>query len=241
MAIAYVLAHFDDEYAALPLILRREREGVDQRFFYLTDYATPEISRVRLAETRALLASLGVDPDHARHIGLGSGAQDGALHRHLPTALARLEAALAAEPFERLVVPAWEGGHHDHDACAFMAVRLAAGRPVEQFGLYQGRGLPGPLFRASAPLAENGPITRERLSVKDWLRFAAAVRFFPSQAKTWAGLWPMMFAQYLLAGGFAWQQLDAQRVRERPHPGSLLYERRFGVDYEDLRAALDAL
>ena len=38
MSVVYILAHFDDEYCALPLIWQAAREGLAQRFVYLVDY-----------------------------------------------------------------------------------------------------------------------------------------------------------------------------------------------------------
>ena len=79
------------------------------------------------------------------------------------------------------------------------------------------------------------------MSAGDWAAYLAAVRFFPSQWKAWLGLWPTMFARFALGGGFRYQRLTPARVRQRPHAGPLLYERRSSVTYETLRAALDAL
>lgn len=238
MAIVHILAHFDDEYFATPLIRRIVDMKAEQRFLYLADYASPALSARRMAETRAYLADLGVPPEQVVHVGSGSGALDGELHRHLP----QLRELLAAElsrigEVDRLIVTAWEGGHMDHDVCAALAIALANGAPVEQFSLYNGASLPGRLFRAGAPLTENGPAFRVRLSLPAWLAFAAGVRRFPSQARTWLGLWPVMFANYL-AHGFGCQSLRPARVNERPHPGPLLYERMYGVPYAEVSEAI---
>jgi len=245
MTSVYVLAHFDDEYAALPLLLRDRREGAQPWLLYVADYASPELSARRLAETRALLASLGLPPDRAVHVGAGTGAMDGAVFEALPAARSALEAALSSLPrIDRFVVAAWEGGHADHDACALVTVTLRdaldAAIPIDQFSLYNGHGLPGGLFRACAPIPENGPVMRVSLSAREWMAYAAAVRFFPSQAKTWLALWPSMFMTFLLRGGFGYQALAAGRVRERPHAGPLLYERMFKTPYAAVRARLDA-
>ena len=125
----------------------------------------------------------------------------------------------------------------DHDACAALAVRLSGGAPVEHFSLYNGPQLPGRLFRAGVPLTENGPPIRVRMSSREWLTFAAGVRYFPSQARTWLGLWPVMFANYL-ARGFGYQSLRPARVYERPHAGPLLYERMYSVTYAEVAAAI---
>lgn len=243
MTVVYVLAHFDDEYCALPLVTAGVAAGEDQLFLYVADYARPALAERRFAETRALLAHLGVPAAKVLHVGRGTGAYDGAVHRALAPARAALEAALAGVPrIDRLVSTAWEGGHMDHDMCALLAADLAAAHnspPIETISLYNGPRLPGPFFHGAWPLPQNGPVRRVRLSLGAWIRWMLAVRFFPSQTKTWLGLWPAMFYSYAWRG-FGVQRLDPARIRERPHPGSLFYERMFGVPYDEVRAASDA-
>ena len=243
MALVHVFAHFDDEYCALPLIKRRVREGLDQRFLYVADYATRELAATRFAETQALLAHLGIDPAHALHIGPGTGAVDGTVFLHLDAAYAALQAAVRAiGPVERFICTAYEGGHMDHDMCALMTAELAreqGGAPVEMISLYNGKGLFGPFFHGGSPLPENGPVTRVSSRAAEWAAWMAEVRFFPSQTKTWLGLWPAMFWTYAKRG-FGYQILDPARLSERPHGGSLFYERMFQQPYEEVRAAADA-
>jgi LmbE family N-acetylglucosaminyl deacetylase len=244
MAIVYVLAHFDDEYCALPLIRQRAAEGLDQRFLYVAGYADPQLARVRHAESRALLAHLGIDPAKVVHVGSDTGVMDGSLHRGLATAFAALGAAVGSiGAVERFACTAWEGGHMDHDMCALMTTILARDRggvPIDQISLYNGKGLAGPFFHGGWPLPENGPVTRLALTAAGWARWMGEVRFFPSQTKTWLGLWPAMFWTYAAKGGFGYQRLDPARIERRPHEGSLFYERMFKTPYAEVRAAADA-
>jgi hypothetical protein len=241
MTVVYVLAHFDDEYCGLPLIDEARAAGKDQLFLYVVDYPSAAIRAQRHAESRRFLAWLGLDSARAAHLGQASGAADGGLHRALPEAYAALEAALRGITVERLVCPAWEGGHMDHDMCALLASQLAAqcgGPPVETISLYNGQGLPAPLFHGGRPLAENGPIRQFSLGAARLIRWMLAVRFFILQ-RAWLGLWPAMFWTYWTQG-FGVQRLAPARVLERPHSGPLLYERMFKVPYEEVRAAADA-
>lgn len=243
MTHVHLFAHFDDEYCALPLIAALARAGRTQRFVYVCDYATPAVTATRMAETRALLAGLGIAPEAVIHAE--TGVQDGALHTDPMAAWRAVRKIVAGlDRVSSLTVTAWEGGHADHDLCAAMAVKLRGllpGAPgIRQIALYHGRGTWGPAFRACDPIPENGPVARVPMTAGQWLGYAAAVRHFPSQWKSWAGLWPAMFLTF--AGrGFGVQALEPERVRERPHLGRLLYERRFGVSYEAVRAAADQI
>lgn len=241
MTVVYIFAHFDDEYCALPVIEKARREGRDQLFLYVADYQGGARRSRRHGETRALLGWLGIDPSRAVHVGHGTGAMDGRVHRALPAAYAAIEAALAGLEVETLVCPAWEGGHMDHDMCCLLAARVAAARgalPIEMVSLYNGKGLPAPLFHGARALAENGPRRLYPLTSGDMIRWMSAVRFFWRE-RAWLGLWPTMFWTYA-RDGFGVQRLAPARLRERPHEGVLLYERMFKTPYDEVRAAADA-
>jgi len=239
----HVFAHFDDEFCAVPLIRRARAEGREQLFVHVVDYRSRKLAARRRAETLAFLQSWGLGPEAVLHLGADTGWWDGELHRHAVAAYAALKAAIKG-PVERIVCPAWEGGHPDHDVCAALAAKLAAelgGVPVDQISLYQGKDLPWILYRASVPLPENGPTTRVKLTPDEWIRWFLGVRAFPSQAKAWAGLLPAMAATHVLQGAFQYQALDLRRIGEPPHAGSLLYERMFRTPYAAVRQGVDAL
>ncbi|MDP1617894.1 PIG-L family deacetylase [Phenylobacterium sp.] len=244
MTVVYILAHCDDEYAALPLILEAKAAGRDQVFLYVAENPGAAVAERRLGETRAFLASLGLPEEGATYAVSGAEAYDGQVHRRLDACLDQLRKRLAASPrVEKFVIAAWEGGHADHDACAALTAVLAAeyGAAIEQFGLYNRRGLSALPFQACAPIPENGPVRRIRLSLRQWLNWAMLVRRYPSQATSWLGLWPSMFAGFALRGGYGVQRLDPARLAERPHAGDLLYERRFGVAYAEVAEAVQGL
>jgi LmbE family N-acetylglucosaminyl deacetylase len=243
MTVVYVLAHFDDEYCALPLVHRARAEGRKQLFVHVVDYRNPRMAERRRRETEAFLAGQGIEAAAQIHLGAHTGWFDGELHRHAGPAYEALKRAVPG-PVERVVVPAWEGGHPDHDVCAAMGVKLAAergGAPIDQVCLYQGKGLPWILYRASSPLAENGPALDVHLSAGEWARWLAAVGAFPSQLKAWSGLLPAMAMTFARQGCFRYQTLDPKRIGERPHAGGLLYERMFQTPYRLVRAAVDGL
>lgn len=244
MTVVYILAHFDDEYCALPLIRRDLAAGRDLRFIHLVDYRDPRMGRSRREETLALLAGLGVDAGAETDLGDGTGWFDGELHRHVRPAMEALRGAVASlASVERLVTLAWEGGHPDHDVTAALAARLGdeLGVRVDQFGLYQGKGLPWLLFQACRPLRENGPVEAIPLTLAESLDWARRIRAFPSQLRAWSGLAPAMLVTFARQRAFRYQRLAPGRTAERPHAGTLLYERMFKTPYATVRAAVDAL
>ncbi len=242
MTVVYILAHFDDEYCAWPLIRQAAAQGCEQLFIHLVDYRNPQMATRRRRETQAFLAGVGIAATKQIHIGAETGWWDGELWRYAAMAYEALKGAVPGS-VERVVVPAWEGGHPDHDICAALGVKLAAehGAAVDQVGLYQGKGLPWIFYRACSPLSENGPTREVRLSAGEWMSWLAAVSAFPSQLKAWSGLAPAMFMTFCRQGGFRYQSLDPARISERPHEGGLLYERMFKTPYADVRSAVDGL
>lgn len=247
MSVVFLLAHFDDEYCALPLILEAKAADEACWFLYVADYRDPANGAVRLAETRAFLRSFGLPAGQAVHVGGGSGVFDGQVCDGILPSLARLRAAIAqiranSGPVSRIVTPAWEGGHPDHDSCAAMASILGEelDATVLQFGLYNGRKVRRPFYRACSPLPDNGPEIGVALSPGQWLAWLAAVRFFPSQTWNWLGLYPSMFLTFVERRGFAVQVLRPERISERPHAGRLHYEWMFKTPYAKVRAAVDA-
>lgn len=236
MTTLFLGAHYDDEFGAWPLIRRARMAGEPVLFAYLAPPRDPDLRARRRTETENFLASLGVGPEALVAFDQPA-AFDGELIRHAPAALEQLAPTLDCHPPDRLVTVAWEGGHSDHDVCAAIAVALG-GRwdaPVRQYPLYTGEDLVGPLFHGARTLVQAGPPEILKLSAADWRAYAAAVRFFPSQAGVFSTLWPLMFASFT-AHGYRTQALTAKRIRERPHAGSLLYERRGKARYEDLAA-----
>ncbi|MGO4410754.1 MULTISPECIES: PIG-L deacetylase family protein [unclassified Brevundimonas] len=237
MTTLVLLAHYDDEYCAIPLLVQARDKGEPLLLAFNAVPRTPDERTKRLHETTRCLDALGI----TQRIILGDGgarAFDGQLLHGLEHVFAALLSALPPSSIDGIITPAWEGGHIDHDMCAVLGVALSAHLargsaspcPVVQFSLYNGADLPGPLFHGARPLPENGPLLPVSIGRRDWLAFAAAVRFYPSQAGVWSTLWPAVFLSYAQRG-FSVQRLSQDRVRQRPHAGPLLYERRGRPSY----------
>ena len=126
--------------------------------------------------------------------------------------------------------PAWEGGHQDHDAAHLVGIALAEHyRILEycyQFPLYTGVNLPSIFFRTFACLPENGEPIVSKIPWKDRIRFIKLCFFYPSQIKSWMGLFPLYMMHHIFYGTQSLQRVSVDRIKCAPHSGTLLYERR---------------
>ncbi|MBV6320425.1 PIG-L deacetylase family protein [Duganella violaceipulchra] len=243
-AALFLFAHQDDEFGVFQAIEDCRRQGWRVVCAYLTHGAHGSAAR-RNDESLAVLAALGVPAADVLFAGDTLDIVDATLPRRLDAAGAWLAGHMAALPRLQLVcAPAWEGGHHDHDALHFLAVhtaaRLGLGRQLRQYALYHAHRCPAPWFRVLSPLAANGAPQTSAIGWRDRLRHLRLCLRYPSQLTTWIGLFPFVLAHYLLQGRQALQQATPARTAERPHAGPLYYERRRFYRWEQLQADTSA-
>lgn len=240
----FLFAHQDDEFGVYQRIQAARRAGLRVACAYLTDGATGGVPAARRnAESRTVLGRLGVLEDDIVFAGEMLGIGDARLPLHLAPAARWLEAWIGGFPdIDAVHVPAWEGGHHDHDALHALAVVAAARRGLLgrtwQYALYQAAGLSGPLFRVLAPLPDNGVPRTWPIPWRDRPAFLRHCLSYPSQRVTWIGLFPFVLLHYLVRGHQTLQPVDPARLRERPHPGPLYYEKRNFFTWERMREQL---
>ncbi|HEU4374992.1 MAG TPA: PIG-L family deacetylase [Telluria sp.] len=234
----FLFAHQDDEfgvYHAIDLCIAR---GQRVACAYLTR-GDPR----RNGESVAVLTAMGVARADIVFAGDALAIDDGSLPAHLAQAGEWIGAWFDSfNAIGEVCVTAWEGGHHDHDALHALAVRAADSRALlprlRQYSLYNGHRLPGALFRVLSPLAANGPASAAPIPWPSRVRHLRQCLRYPSQRKTWIGLFPFVLLYYLLQGAQRLQPVSMARLEERPHAGPLFYERRFGFSWERMRARL---
>jgi len=143
-----LVAHPDDEAIGCGALLQRIKQplvvfataGVPQDPYFWQPHGSPaQYAAVRHQEALAALAEVGVT-----HCGF-LGFEDQRLFLQLEPALASLNAVIRDFRPEALLTHTYEGGHPDHDACAFLCHEAAKchGIPVWEMPLYQratGRG-----------------------------------------------------------------------------------------------------
>lgn len=235
-SVLFLLAHPDDEFGVFPWIEHALDQGRAVHCAWMTDggWGGQDILR-RQRESESVLSRMGVQRALMYFLGGQHGVADGDLWNQLERAVQELRARYSALPISQVVFPAWEGGHPDHDASHLAGLSLARelGAEALQYTLYQGEGLPGPLFKVLSPLTVNGPRIPLAVSASQRLRYILACLQFRSQWKSFVGLLPFYALKLCFTRHpFVLQPARAFRTAERPHPGPLLYERRGGPDWD---------
>lgn len=247
----FIFAHQDDEYAAAPWIVEEMASYNNIACAYLTDGGARAQPEIRDRESTRALRSLGVPESRIGFLTVGSErVRDGELFRKPLEARDALEAWIERTEVDpaRIYAPAYEGGHPDHDVAYAIAGSVATRRGKAEkcwhFALYNGYRCPKPFYSTLRQLPTQARSRRTILPIEARAQLAAFCRFYPSQWRTWLGLLPGATFERLL-GRESVVQFEPARLRERPHPGPLLYERLFSTSYdtvaESMRPLVDEL
>lgn len=239
-AALFLFAHQDDEFGIFQKILDERQKGHRVCCAYLTDGVSNGVSSLRRnRESLSVLIQLGVQKQDVFFVGNELSIPDAGLPEHLEIAASWIREWLTGfSQVSSMYIPAWEGGHHDHDALHAITVTLAEERGllkyVWQFSLYNGYGCVGPLFRVFVPLPRNGEIEKSSIPWLNRFKFLRYCLSYPSQAKTWIGLFPFVIFHYLVKGKQILQPVSIDRIQQRPHEGRLYYERRGFFTWEKM-------
>jgi LmbE family N-acetylglucosaminyl deacetylase len=239
----FLFAHQDDECAAAPWIEQEIAAGNCVACIFLTNGdgggATPA---TRNRESAAVLQALGVKQTHIRFIGTDLSIRDGHLCDKVALASDAMEDWLRKTDgtISAVYAPDWEGGHPDHDATHLIAAALARRLNVLDaswgFSLYNTYKCPPPFFRALAPLPD-GEHQTIRYGLWRGLSLSLLCWRYPSQRRTWLGLFPGFFFRRIVLRSERARRIEISRLGERPHTGQLLYERMFGTSASRLLEA----
>jgi hypothetical protein len=236
----FIFAHPDDEFGCYESIRREVLLGHSVGCYYLTDGGYGgQPTEPREKESVRVLKRLGVATSAIWFLGRMHNIPDGGLPGNmLLAAKALMEQVKGSGDVAAIYVPAWEGGHQDHDAahvigCAINA-QVRARDGLWQYSLYQGRGLKWVLFWVMKPLRINGPLRTQSVSLKYRFVYLRLCLCYSSQWKTWMGLFPFVAMKLIFFGHFYLQPASLNACVRRPHDGLLLYERRRMACFEEV-------
>lgn len=238
MTALFLFPHQDDEFGVFGLLDANARMGVRSICLFLTDGAAGRATATqRNDESLRVLSDCGVSSDDIHFIGTELAVADGRLVDGLDRLFAAVLRIAECEEVSSIYVPAWEGGHPDHDNSVLLGRALAGAlrQPVKlrQFALYNAFQTKVFPFRVLYPLPDNGPCSVITISRFDRWQHLRRCAMYPSQWKTWAALLPAVTLRYQLSPQQILQPVLDIRLRQRPHEGALLYERRGWTTWVD--------
>jgi hypothetical protein len=171
--------------------------------------------------------------------------QDGNVFKHLPALFSALDELISEASCKALFTVAYEGGHHDHDACAVMCNFLAKKRgfALYTYALYNARRTR--FFRVmnddGIEATENPQAIRLHLNLKEAFGFLRSLFFYGSQRKTFLGLLPGILHTCFIKRVITFRKIEQISLEIRPHAGPLFYEKRFKVTFADTKASFKSL
>ena len=232
----FLFPHQDDEYFIGPRVRYEIARGKVVRCIFLTRSPNDQLNRARNDESLKYLARLGVPQENIYFLGTSQSVMDGFLVEHLRAAQEQVLAWLGFEVPHRIYIPAWEGGHQDHDAAHLLGVSLGKrlGCPAWQFYTYNGYRTRWKFFRVMSPPRE--PMvggSRRRLGCRELWKHAWSCWGFRSQWKTWVCLFPFCFFKFMFKRVEVLDPVNLEQLEARPHSGDLLYERHGRLTYRE--------
>ena len=229
MTTVFLFAHQDDEFGVFHEIASTLSRGERAVCVYLTNGAWKTVTPERRnAESSKVLRRMGLPPADMHFLGTDIGIASAALPDNFEKCWnALLPRISEISAIDRIVMHAYEGGHHDHDAAHLIGVALAAKLNVlpqsRQFPLYRAPG--GRLIVTyAAPLEANGPVTRQPIPWSRRLKYLGLLGCYQSQWKTIVKMGPLMAWDFIADGCQKLQPVSLARITERPRNGELLYE-----------------
>jgi LmbE family N-acetylglucosaminyl deacetylase len=226
----FLFAHQDDEFGVMYQIEKEVNFGASVFcVFATTGVVTGADSQRRNEESQKVLTALGVSPKQILFMGEALNIPDGKLATHsLFFSQWLLSWALECTAHTSVYIPAWEGGHTDHDALHSVTIHsISSNCPkitLWQYPLYNSKGLKWGFFKVLTPLPENGDVNYENIPWASRWRYLRLCLSYTSQAKSWLGLFPFVLWHYLFKGWQSLQLTSHTRIQERPHNGQLYYE-----------------
>lgn len=239
----FLFPHQDDEVGILQKIIDELKGGNEVYCLFFTRASDEKKNSTRNFESTKVLLSYGVKKENILFVGQDLDIQDRGLHRHIYQAYQWLKDWLARHSdIGNIYVPAWEGGHPDHDCLNAIAATLASQVSIKgkiwQFPLYNARNCPPYFYRIQSALVTNGPIKKISINFINRVKFIKSCLGYPSEAIAWVGLFPFFFYNYLILGRQILQPIRADRIFLRPHPGALYYEVRGFGTWNDVSSAV---
>jgi len=232
MTKIFIFPHQDDEFGIFYLLKLAIQTSEKIYCIFLTKSPKGDVqTTLRNTESKDVLNRLGVPDESILFLGNSLEIVDGLLVDKMSVLASWVSTFLINTPqISDIYVPAWEGGHPDHDATNVVILHVvkALGKKIRlwQYPLYNGKDCWGKMFSVLKSLPENGGRHEHRIPWSMRIEFLILCMRYRSQWKSWVGLWLPVAYKYLTSGEQSIQELISRKFDRPPHAGILYYERR---------------
>ena len=230
----FLFAHQDDEVGITKVILNELADDNEVICIFITDGGKK--NEIRNQESISVLVKIGVNKKNIYFLGKEFKFKDGMLSKKIKDLQAWISKYIKDNNhISSMYVTAYEGGHQDHDALHVATVKAAYENGVidslYQFPLYNRYKCIGPFFSVMKPLSANGKVIKINMTIKERVQALFYCLQYSSQLKTWIGLFPFFLIYYLMNSHQIIQKVPRERIDQKPHEGTLLYEYRKYYDW----------
>jgi GlcNAc-PI de-N-acetylase len=239
--ILFFFPHQDDEFFIYPLIENAILEKEELRVYYLTNGRYKNFSsEIRKKESISALTAIGCAPSSIFMLGHEKEISDGQIIYNLDLIYKLLNSIFSevgVTKLSKIIVPAWEGGHHDHDALNFIVKFVALKHNclglVNEFYLYNSNDIKKPFFRVMAPINRD-KLVKYGFSQTTSFRMLISSFNYKSQYITFLGLLPQALYTILFKKEIELSYCKDLWPLKKPHIGKVLYERRGRFEFNVL-------
>ena len=239
-SILYLFAHQDDELLILPKLINELRAGARVTAVWITDGGKGGNPAKREAESRQVMALVGMPSDRLHFLGF----PDTQSARHLKAINAQVQPIADRAAPNEVVSPAYEGGNMDHDVAAFIAAqvrRRVQPQPVQfeypLYNRYRGHRQIGKLLPNSPKIIHTLPLDVATRGLME--------RVAPMYRTQRLGLWLLSIGgqkKKLLDRGISYREAIDYDFHHRPVDESCEYEHSWTHPghFEDWVSAVEA-
>lgn len=224
------MPHQDDEVFISPYLMMLRKSSHVVKIIYLTngEYRNYK-SKIRNIESIKALNQMGIERESIFFLGEKLKIRDGNVVFNLGAIYGEIIQVFRNNSISEILIPAWEGGHHDHDATNFLvcfaARNLNLNAKIRQFYTYNCDHVIKPFFNVLKPLKSDGGLICFKFSLADGIKSLFNLMFYRSQLITFIGLGPQLLYNFIFKRRIYFNT-TLKNCAIKPHNGRLLYERR---------------
>jgi len=242
----FILSHQDDEIGIFESIRLAVENKENVVVFYMTNgIINRSIPKEELfhrdKESLMVLKKIGIKEKNIIFFGRLNNIATCSLYKKLEFAYLEIAKFLKTLNGDiKLFTHAYEGGNEDHDSCNILVLKIIKNfnniNSAFQFPFYNANTSIF-FYTVQKTLKINGEVLKIKTSFANRIKYIRYLFYFKSQLKVWIGLYPFLIFNFITRNYYLLQKIDKNFFIQKPHQGTLLYEKFRNTHYTSLEAA----